>query len=102
MIDVATLTGAATLGLGRGHAAAYSANPEVIAQLGEAGEQTGERIWHMPLVEEYHPAVTSNVAQLRHVPNAEHRYSAGSITRSEERRVGKVGTERRDTYTVQM
>ena len=80
MIDVATLTGAATLGLGRGHAAAYSANPEVIAQLGEAGEQTGERIWHMPLVEEYHPAVTSNVAQLRHVPNAEHRYSAGSIT----------------------
>lgn len=80
VIDVATLTGAATLGLGRGHCAAYSADREVIGQLSTAGEQTGERIWHMPLVEEYREAVSSTVAQLRHVPNAEHRYSAGSIT----------------------
>jgi len=80
LVDVATLTGAATLGLGRGHAAAYSTDDELISQLSAAGEQTGERIWHMPLVDEYRPAVSSNVAQLRHVPNAEHRYSGGSIT----------------------
>lgn len=80
LIDIATLTGAATLGLGRGHSAAYSSNSELIEQLIDAGEQTGERVWHMPLVEEYHEAVSSKIAQLRHVPNAEHRYSAGSIT----------------------
>ncbi|HLS03697.1 MAG TPA: M17 family metallopeptidase, partial [Actinomycetales bacterium] len=80
MIDVATLTGAATLGLGRQHAAAYGTNPELIAQLEVAGQQTGEKIWHMPLVAEYREAVSSRIAELRHVPDAEHRFSAGSIT----------------------
>lgn len=80
LIDIATLTGAATLGLGRGHSAAYSADLGLISQLALAGEQTGEKVWHMPLVEEYRDAVRSDVAELRHVPNAEHRFSAGSIT----------------------
>jgi len=80
IVDIATLTGAATLGLGRGHAAAYGHDADTIDQLRTAGELTGEHIWHMPLVPEYAPALTSEVADLRHVPLKEHRYGAGSIT----------------------
>jgi len=29
---------------------------------------TGERVWRMPLVEEYRPAVDSEIADLRHIP----------------------------------
>lgn len=68
LIDVATLTGAATLGLGQGHAALYSADAALLAALEAAGATTGERVWHMPLVEDYRPAVRSQVAELRHVP----------------------------------
>ncbi|WP_298459463.1 M17 family metallopeptidase [uncultured Cellulomonas sp.] len=68
LIDVATLTGAATLGLGQGHAALYCADPALLGALEAAGTTTGERVWHMPLVEEYLPAVRSPIADLRHVP----------------------------------
>ncbi len=68
LVDVATLTGAATLGLGQQHAALYSADAELLAGLEAAGADTGERVWHMPLVEDYLPAVRSTVADLRHVP----------------------------------
>ena len=68
LVDVATLTGAATLGLGQQHAALYSADAALVAALESAGTATGERVWHMPLVEEYRGAVRSEVADLRHVP----------------------------------
>ena len=68
LIDVATLTGAATIGLGQQHAALYCADPDLLAGLEAAGGATGERVWHMPLVEEYVGAVRSDVADLRHVP----------------------------------
>ncbi|GAA2727021.1 leucyl aminopeptidase family protein [Cellulomonas aerilata] len=68
LIDVATLTGAATMGLGKQHAALYSADPALVAGLESAGTVTGERVWNMPLVEEYADAVRSDVAELRHVP----------------------------------
>jgi leucyl aminopeptidase len=69
LIDVATLTGAATLGLGQGHAALFSADAALVAALEDAGAETGERVWRMPLVEDYRGAVRSEVADLRHVPS---------------------------------
>ena len=68
LIDVATLTGAATVGLGRGHAAVFSADAELVTALEDAARSCGERVWQMPLVEDYMPALRSEVADLRHVP----------------------------------
>lgn len=68
LVDVATLTGAATVGLGQGHAAMFTGDDALSEQLVTAAERTGERVWRMPLVEDYLPALRSEIADLRHVP----------------------------------
>jgi leucyl aminopeptidase len=68
LVDVATLTGAATLGLGRRHAALYATDDREAAALSAAGEATGELVWRMPLVEDYRAALDSSIADIRHVP----------------------------------
>ncbi|MBT0992787.1 leucyl aminopeptidase family protein [Cellulomonas sp. DKR-3] len=79
LIDVATLTGAATLGLGKQHAALYGTDPALVAALRRAGDESGELAWPMPLVDEYDEAVHSTVADLRHVPT-DKKIGGGSIT----------------------
>ena len=79
LIDVATLTGAATVGLGKQYAALYSSDPVLVQDLVAAGEASGERAWHMPLVDEYEEAVRSDVADVRHVP-LDKKVGGGSIT----------------------
>jgi leucyl aminopeptidase len=79
LVDVATLTGAASLGLGRRHGALYTGDDELARAFEAAGQATGERVWRMPLVEEYTPALESDVADVRHVP-ADRLVSGGSIT----------------------
>ncbi|MFP5333692.1 MAG: leucyl aminopeptidase family protein [Actinomycetes bacterium] len=79
LVDVATLTGAASLGLGRRHAALYTADDALAAGLEAAAAATGERVWRMPLVEDYRRALDSEVADLRHVPS-DPKVGGGSIT----------------------
>ncbi|NKY10681.1 M17 family peptidase N-terminal domain-containing protein [Cellulomonas hominis] len=79
LVDVATLTGAASLGLGKQHAALYATDPRLTAALEAAAAESGEPVWAMPLVEDYGDAVRSGVADLRHVPQ-DLKYGAGSIT----------------------
>jgi len=79
LIDVATLTGAASLGLGKQHAALYGTDDALVAALAAAGDRTGELVWHMPLVADYAEAVESSIADLRHVPE-DRRIGGGSIT----------------------
>jgi leucyl aminopeptidase len=79
IIDIATLTGAATLGLGRQHAAMYTRDEKLAKNLFEAGQRSGDRVWHMPLVDDYHEALESPIADLSHV-TAKKKFSAGSIT----------------------
>jgi leucyl aminopeptidase len=79
IIDIATLTGAATLGLGRQHAAMYTRDEKFAKNLFEAGQRSGDRVWHMPLVDDYHEALESPIADLSHV-TAKKKFSAGSIT----------------------
>lgn len=79
LIDVATLTGAATVGLGRTHAAVFSEDGGLVDALVAAGEATGERVWQLPLVTEYRSALDSPVADIRHVPG-DSSTGAGSIT----------------------
>src|SRR5206468_2414734 len=73
------MSGAAALGLGRRHAALYSTDDALAAQLVEAAAASGERAWRMPLVEDYRAAVDSDVADVRQAVT-EPGYGAGSIT----------------------
>ena len=79
LVDIATLTGAATLGLGRQYAAMYTRDAKLAAQLSAIGETSGERVWHMPLVDDYVDSLESDVADLNHAAD-KHAYSAGSVT----------------------
>ncbi|WP_432564601.1 leucyl aminopeptidase family protein [Kineococcus sp. SYSU DK003] len=78
LVDVATLTGAATLGLGKRHAPLYSADAALVDELLAASAATGERLWHMPLVEDYAGAIDSDVADARQVTTTPG-FGAGSI-----------------------
>jgi leucyl aminopeptidase len=79
VIDLATLTGAATLGLGRRDAPLYSTAPDLADALVAAGAAGGERLWPMPLVDDYRPALDSAVADLRNIADPELGFQAGSI-----------------------
>ncbi|AYY15632.1 leucyl aminopeptidase [Actinobacteria bacterium YIM 96077] len=77
VVDVATLTGAATVGLGRTHAALYGTDDELADALIAAGAATGERMWRMPLVDDYRQALESTVADVAHLDTQ--RMSGASI-----------------------
>jgi leucyl aminopeptidase len=79
VIDIATLTGAATLGLGKRHAALYATTPGLRDALVEAGRRGGERLWPMPLVDDYRDCLDSPVADLRNIGDPDKGYSGGSI-----------------------
>ena len=66
LVDIATLTGAATLGLGRQYAAMYTRDNALAAQLSKAGEASGDRVWHMPLVDDYKDSLGSDIADFNH------------------------------------
>ncbi|MDR2988374.1 MAG: leucyl aminopeptidase family protein [Nocardiopsaceae bacterium] len=78
IVDVATLTGAARIALGGSLAALYSTSDELAAALIASGEQSGDRLWRMPLVDDYRSVLDSPVADIAHVPR--NGSGAGSIT----------------------
>ncbi len=79
LFDIATLTGSATLGLGRQYAALYSRDNKLAQELVAIGEASGERVWQMPLVDDYVDSLESDVAALNHAADKGN-YSAGSVT----------------------
>ena len=79
LIDIATLTGAATLGLGRQYAAMYTRDNALASQLSKAGEASGDRVWHMPLVDDYKDGLRSEIADYVHTADKS-KFSAGSVT----------------------
>jgi leucyl aminopeptidase len=79
LIDIATLTGSATLGLGRQYAAMYTRDKKLAEAMSAAGENSGDRVWHMPLVDDYTDSLESEIADLNHAADR-HDYSAGSVT----------------------
>jgi leucyl aminopeptidase len=64
LLDVATLTGAATLGLGRQYAAMYTRDSALAKKIHVIGNNVGERVWHMPLIDDYEVALESDTAAL--------------------------------------
>ena len=79
LFDIATLTGSATLGLGRQYAALYTRDEKLAKELVSVGESSGERVWHMPLIDDYQDSLESDVADLNHAADRGD-YSAGSVT----------------------
>lgn len=78
IIDVATLTGAATLGLSRVFGALYSADDGLTLALERAADESNDRLWRMPLVNEYRSSLDSPIADISHVSDGS--VGGGSIT----------------------
>ena len=76
IIDLATLTGACVVALGQHATGMFGTSDDVMAQLKEAGEKTYERVWQMPIYEEYEKQIKSDIADVK---NAGGRW-AGAIT----------------------
>jgi leucyl aminopeptidase len=65
VVDCATLTGACVVALGD-HASGLMGNDEdLIAELQTAGESTGERVWPLPLFEEYTEQIRGDTADIK-------------------------------------
>lgn len=76
VIDVATLTGACVVALGKHPAALYTNHSPLGHDITNAGKSTGDRVWEMPLWEEYQEQLKSNFADLANIGGKE----AGSVT----------------------
>jgi leucyl aminopeptidase len=65
LIDIATLTGAIEIALGSEAAGLMSTNDQLAAALLQAGDATFERLWRMPLFDEYKERLKSDIADLK-------------------------------------
>ena len=66
IVDVATLTGAATIALGNRYAGLMG-DDKAIKKVQSAAETTGELVWHMPLPDELRPLLNSDIADIANV-----------------------------------
>jgi leucyl aminopeptidase len=76
MVDLATLTGAILVALGKEHAGLFSNDDTLAQRLSEAGYATGEKVWRMPLTPEYDKIIDHDVADVKNTGGRH----AGSIT----------------------
>jgi leucyl aminopeptidase len=67
IIDLATLTGACIIALGANVAAAIGTSKELINNLTRISQETGEKIWELPLFDEFHDQLRSNVADIKNI-----------------------------------
>lgn len=76
VIDIATLTGACIVALGSNASALLGNNEALKKDLLRAGDETGERVWELPLWDSYKKQIKSDVADMKNVGGKE----AGTIT----------------------
>ncbi|MBI3535211.1 MAG: leucyl aminopeptidase [Deltaproteobacteria bacterium] len=69
IIDAATLTGAVSIALGKHCCGVLGNDNAVISQLQKVGDSQGERIWQLPLYDEYFEDLKSNVADMKNATN---------------------------------
>lgn len=77
IIDFATLTGAIMIALGQQYAGLYSNDNEIADLLYNSGIDTNEKVWRMPLHDEFDKELNSPFVDLKNISNS--RYG-GSIT----------------------
>ncbi|HZW87363.1 MAG TPA: leucyl aminopeptidase [Gallionella sp.] len=76
VIDIATLTGACVIALGHVASGLYSNQDKLAKELLEAGEYSHDRVWHMPLWDDYQQQLDSNFADMQNIGGR----AGGSIT----------------------
>jgi leucyl aminopeptidase len=77
VVDLATLTGAIGIALGKRIAGLFSNDDRLANALLDAAKTAGERFWRMPLVEDYRRDLDSPVADLKNIGG---KFGGGSIT----------------------
>ena len=76
IIDIATLTGACIVSLGGEYAGMWSNDEAMGEDIKKAAEATGEKMWQMPLAEEYEESIKSKIADIKNIGGK----GGGSIT----------------------
>ncbi|RMF42542.1 MAG: leucyl aminopeptidase, partial [Deltaproteobacteria bacterium] len=76
IIDFATLTGACVIALGSQASGLMGNNDRLIKGLKRSGDYTYDRVWQLPLFEEYQEQIKSEIADIRNIGGRE----AGTIT----------------------
>ncbi|MFQ6110519.1 MAG: leucyl aminopeptidase [Nitrospinota bacterium] len=67
VIDLATLTGSCAVALGEVCSGLLGNNEELIRRMKDAGEASGERLWQLPLWEDYYEMIKSDIADIKNV-----------------------------------
>ncbi len=67
MIDLATLTGAIIIALGHEQAGLFTPDDQLAERLQAAGAAVGERLWRMPLGDDYAKHIKSDIADIKNV-----------------------------------
>ncbi len=81
MIDIATLTGACVVALGQEASGLMGTDLELIEMLKKSGNATYERVWELPLFDEYADLILSDFADMKNVvSNSPSPTGAGAIT----------------------
>ncbi len=65
LLDLATLTGSVVQTLGYAAAGLFTANDDLAQQLTAAADHTGERLWRLPIWDEYKDEIKSDIADVR-------------------------------------
>ena len=76
VIDVATLTGACVVALGAHASGVFSIDESLINELVDAGNASQDRVWPMPLWDEYDQQLKSNFADMANIGGPK----AGAVT----------------------
>ncbi|MBI3724133.1 leucyl aminopeptidase [bacterium] len=77
VIDMATLTGACVVALGEVRAGVMGTDEQLLADLKACGDHTGERVWPLPLDDDYGEHIKSDAADIKNLGRAGH---AGAIS----------------------
>ncbi len=76
VIDIATLTGACVVALGKVLSGLFSPDDELANEISIAGEQSFDRVWRMPVIEDYQELLDSPFADIANIGGP----TAGSVT----------------------
>jgi leucyl aminopeptidase len=64
VVDVATLTGAIAVGLGNHFSGLFGKPDEFVEEVRRVGKEAGDRLWPMPLTDEYRDEIKSDIADI--------------------------------------
>ena len=70
IVDIATLTGACVVALGKYMAGLMGNNDDLIEQLKTAAKSSGEKVWHLPCTDEYSDDLKSGIADICNIGNS--------------------------------